>query len=125
MFSLCSKCLLLDQFSLRLMLDTKRRLYPRGLANRGVCVDAEGATLGPECTLVARTEWGFQPIEREQASALQKCVLGATFDREWLFRQCGRISDALNKGELALAQIYGLHIPVEHLDDDQNLWRVA
>jgi hypothetical protein len=40
-------------------------------------------------------------------------------DDDWLFRQCQRISDALNKGEIALAQIYGLRIPIGELDDYQ------
>lgn len=34
-------------------------------------------------------------------------------------RQCQRIADALAKGEVALAQIYGLHIPVSELSDRQ------
>jgi hypothetical protein len=33
------------------MLDM-RRLHLRGAANRGICVDVEGAMLGPHCVLV-------------------------------------------------------------------------
>jgi hypothetical protein len=40
-------------------------------------------------------------------------------DRDWLFRQCRRIAEALDKGEIALAQIYGLYIPISELDDRQ------
>jgi hypothetical protein len=101
------------------MLDTMRQLYPRGPVNRGICVDPDGATLGPDCVLVRRTRSGFRPIERGDASMLQKCALGADRDQDWLFRQCQRIADALNRGEIALAQIHGLYIPIGELDDRQ------
>jgi hypothetical protein len=101
------------------MLDTMRRLYPRGPANRGICVDADGATLGADCVLVHRTRSSFRPIERGDASQIQKCVLAPDRDRDWLFRQCQRIADALNSGEVALAQIHGLYIPIGELDDRQ------
>lgn len=80
--------------------------------------------LGPDCVLVGRTRRGFRVLERGQASTLQKCILLPTPDDDWLFRQCERISDALNRGEVALAQIYGLHIPVANLDD-RTLHRLA
>jgi hypothetical protein len=106
------------------MLDNMRRLYPRGAANRGICVDADGAMLGPDCVLVRRTRRGFRSIERDAASTLQKCVLDADHDQDWLFYQCGRIADALNNGEPALAQIYGLRIPIGDLEEWQ-LRRIA
>jgi hypothetical protein len=99
------------------VLDNMHRLHPRGPANRGICVDRDGAMLGPDCILVDRTQRGFRGIVRETASALQKCVLDSERDADWLFRQCERIADSLNKGEIALAQIYGLRIPVGGLDD--------
>lgn len=96
-----------------------RRLHPRGAANRGICVDADGAMLGPACVLVRRTARGFRAIERGEAAVLQKCVLGSEREENWLFRQSQRIADALGKGEIALAQIYGLRIPVGALNDRQ------
>ncbi len=101
-----------------------RRLHPRGAANRGICVDAEGAMLGPDCILVRRSPHGFRGIEREHAQALQKCALMEGRDRDLLFRQSQRIAEALDKGEIALAQIYGLHIPVVDLDD-RRLARIS
>jgi hypothetical protein len=101
------------------MLDNMRTLHPRGAANRGICVDAEGAMLGPDCVLVRRAPGGFRSIARANAAVLQKCLLDGDQDRDWLFRQCRRIADALDKGELALAQIYGLRIPVDDLDNGQ------
>ena len=89
------------------MLDNMRRLHPRGPANRGICVDHEGAMLGSECVLVRRTTSGFRSLTRDDASQIQKCVLATHRDEDWLFRQSQRIADALNKGEIALAQIYG------------------
>jgi hypothetical protein len=34
------------------ILDKMRRLYPRGDTNLGICVDSDGAVLGPDCVLV-------------------------------------------------------------------------
>jgi hypothetical protein len=106
------------------MFEKMQRLHPRGAANRGVCVDIKGAMLGPDCVLVSRTPRGFRPLDCDDASTLQKCVLGADHGRDWLFRQCQRIADALNKGEIALAQIYGLRMPVGELNREQ-LTRIA
>jgi hypothetical protein len=101
------------------MLNEMRRLYPRGATNRGICVDADGAMLGPEWVLVRRTPRGFATLARDDAASLQKSVLGAGHDPDWLFQQTRRIADALDRGETALAQIYGLYIPVGELDDRQ------
>jgi hypothetical protein len=99
-----------------LMFDNMHRLHARGPKNPGICVDRDGAMLGPDCVLVGRTPRGFRGIGREAASALQKCA-GIERDDDWLFRQCEYIADSLNKGEIALAQIYGLRIPVGGVDD--------
>jgi hypothetical protein len=101
------------------MLENMRSLHPRGAANRGICVDAEGAMLGPDCVLVRRAPGGFRSIERDAASTVQKGLFDADCDDDWLFQQCRRIAEALDKGEIALAQIYGLRIPVGDLDDGQ------
>ena len=94
------------------MIQEMRRLYPRGAANRGVCVDADGAMFGPEWVLVRRTAQGFASLARDDATTLQKCVLGGESDPDWLFRQSQRIAAALDRGEVALAQIYGLYIAI-------------
>ena len=74
--------------------------------------------LGPDCVLVHRTSRdGYRALDRNNASTLQKYLLGDTGDDDWLLRQCQRIAVALNDGELALAQIYGLRIPIGQLDD--------
>ena len=98
------------------MIREMRRLYPRGAANNGVCVDADGAMLGPEWVLIQRTPHGFAPLARDDAANLQKCILGGERDPDWLFRQSQRIATALDCGEMALAQIYGLYIPVSDID---------
>lgn len=98
------------------MIRDMRRLYPRGAANRGVCVDAEGAALGADYALVSRISGAYRPIGRSDAAALQKCFFDDDRDADWLFRQCQCIADALNEGELALAQIQGLHVTVGALD---------
>jgi hypothetical protein len=43
-------------------------------------------------------------------------MLGPGDDPDWLFEQSQRIAQALAKGEIALAQIYGLRIPLRDLD---------
>ena len=94
-----------------------RQLYPRGRDSRGVVVDGDGATLGPDCALVGRTPKGFRCLTPVEARAIQAAVLGQLDDPDWLFEQSRRIADALSRGEIALAQIYGLHIPLGELDD--------
>jgi len=101
------------------MIPVMRRLYPRGAANKGICVDDRGAMLGPDCVLISRTPRGYRVLDPNAAAALQKCVLDGPRDRDWLFRQCQRIADALGNRELALAQIYGLHIPIAELEAPQ------
>jgi hypothetical protein len=106
------------------MIEVLRRLHSRGPTSRGVVVDAQGAMLGPECVLVCRTATGYRYLSRDDAKAIQ-ALLGIECDRrDWLFEQCRRIAKALDNGELALAQIYGLHISVSELDDRQ-LSRIA
>ncbi|HZK91188.1 MAG TPA: hypothetical protein VFC56_13665 [Stellaceae bacterium] len=61
--------------------------------------------LGPDYVLVRRTPRGFQPIDRDDALQAQKCLLDSDRDEDWLFRQCQRIADALDKGEVALAHL--------------------
>ena len=75
--------------------------------------------LGPNCILVDRLPHGYKVIEREAAAAIQKSLFGEDRQPDWLFWQCGRIADALDRGELALAQIYGLRIQVSDLDEGQ------
>lgn len=75
--------------------------------------------LGPDSVLVRRTPKGFRGIERDDATTVQKCLVGAHDDPDWLFDRCRHIAELLDNGELALAQIYGLHIPVGDLDDLQ------
>jgi hypothetical protein len=101
------------------MLDNMRRIHPRNAANRGVCVDAEGAMLGPDCVLVHRVATGFRELEREEAATVQRVVLNDGLGPDWLFDQSRRIAQALSSGQIALAQIYGLYIPINGLDDQQ------
>ena len=99
------------------MLASMRRLHPRGRDCRGIAVDADGATLGPDCVLVRRPPAGFRCLDLAVANALQKAALALAPEPDWLFEQCRRIAEALAKGDVALAQSYGLRIPVAYLDD--------
>jgi hypothetical protein len=106
------------------MFDMMRRLHLRISENRGIAVDAEGAMLGPDCTLVRRGTRGYRSLAREDAAVLQDLLLGDLGDPDWLFGQCGRIARSLDRGELALAQIYGLRIPIAEFDE-MRLTRLA
>jgi hypothetical protein len=99
------------------MLEAMRRLHTRSSDSRGVAVDSNGAMLGPDCVLVRRTPAGFRTLAPHEAAAIQTAALGDEREPGWLFDQARRIADALAKGEVALAQIYGLRIPVADLDD--------
>jgi hypothetical protein len=98
------------------MLTTMRRLHERGRDCRGVAVDADGAMLGPDCVLVRRISSGYRTLAPHEAAIIQEVVLGPVCEPCWLFDQARRIADALAKGEIALAQIYGLHIPIADID---------
>lgn len=103
-----------------LVREKMRRLDARGPASRGVVVDAEGAMLGPDCVLVRRTAAGYRCLRPAEAAAIQKVLLGAQGDDpDRLFVLSRGIAKALNDGELALAQIYGLRIPVARLDSGE------
>jgi len=100
------------------MIATMRRLHERGRDSR------DGAMLGPECVLVRRTVSGFRCLAPGEAAAIQAPTLGPRCEPGWLFDQARRIADALAAGEIALAQIHGLRIPVNELDD-ATLQRLA
>jgi len=100
-----------------------RRLHPRGPTSLGVAVDADGAMLGPDFILVRRIAQGYRCITADEATAVQDFLLDGR-EPDWLFRQCRRIAKALDNGEIALAQIIGLHIPIGDLDGGQ-LGRLA
>jgi hypothetical protein len=102
------------------MQEIMRRLHKRGPANPGIAVDAEGAMLGPDCVLVRRTPRGYRSIDAAEAVALQKCLSGDRRDADWLFGQCRRIAKALDNRDLALAQIYGIYLPLGDLDAEQR-----
>jgi hypothetical protein len=101
------------------MFETMWRLHPRGPTNKGVCIDADGAVLGANCVLVQRALSGYRAVGRQTARDIQSILLRGQDDPDWLFAQGQRIAKALDRGELALAQIYGLRIPVRELDDRQ------
>ena len=95
------------------------RLHPRGSASRGVTVDAEGVMLGPDCDLVRRTPAGYRCVTEVEAATIQSVLSNRVEDPDWLFWQCCRIANALDGGNIALAQIHGVQIPTVDLDSVQ------
>ncbi|HTV90574.1 MAG TPA: hypothetical protein VME41_16270 [Stellaceae bacterium] len=96
-----------------------RRLHARGLANHGIAVDADGAVLGPDCVLVRRATNGYRSLGRDDAAAMQAVVFGGSREADWLFERCRSIAAALQRREVAFAQILGLHILSGDLSDAQ------
>jgi len=96
---------------------TMRRLHERGPESRGLSIDAEGMRLGPECTLVRRTPDGYRCADREEISRTLNLVYGTDQDVAAVFAGACRITKALAGGEIAFAQIAGLHLPLPELDD--------
>lgn len=96
-----------------------RRLHPRGPSSRGIAVDAEGATLGPDCVLVRRTSDGYRCVSQDEAAGIQALLNDREDDPDRLFRQCRGITKALSERNIALAQIHGLAIPIVELDNQQ------
>lgn len=101
-----------------------RRLHSRGPSSRGVTVDIDGAMLGPDCVLVRRMSDGYRCLTQNKAAAIQALLLDQAEDPAWLFQQCRRITSALTDRNIALAQIYGLGIPIAELDS-QRLKQLA
>ncbi len=101
------------------MYEIMRRLHPRGTASTGITVDPDGAMLGPDCVLVRPTNEGYRCIGHGEAAALQQFLFADGVEPGWLFGQCSRIAKALDRGEIALAQIFGLRIPISDLDDER------
>ena len=76
--------------------------------------------LGPDCVLVRRTRAGYRCIPREEAVAIQKFLIGGEGGApDRLFDLSCGMAEALNDGKVALAQIYGLRIPIAGLGDGQ------
>jgi hypothetical protein len=93
----------------------KRSLDARSPTSRRIVVDDNGATIGPDCVLVRRVADGYRCLHPREAAAIQQALFGPAGDPDRLFMSRG-IARSLNAGNLALAQIYGLRIPVPDLD---------
>lgn len=72
--------------------------------------------LGPDYVLVHRAEEGYRCLSQDEAATVQALLIGRADDPNWLFRQCHRIASALAEHNIALAQIYGVSIPIIELD---------
>ncbi len=104
------------------MIDAMRRLHPRGATCRGVAIDGDGAMLGPDCVLVSRSNDSYRPLPHGVAATIQARLIDVDDDPDWLFEQCRRIAEALGRREIALAQIYGLRIPIGDLGASDLQW---
>ena len=111
-----------------LPLPPMRRLYERGSRCHGMGVDAEGVMLGPDCVLAQRLPDGGYRSADANALAL---LAFAVFDDDTRLRRLplvvSGIVAALDRGDLVKAQLLGLEIPIDRLDEPrlQRLHRAA
>jgi hypothetical protein len=96
-----------------------RRLHERSPHSRGLSVDSEGVTLGPDCVLVRRTDKGYERAPVGEIVDLTRSVFGRDHRLERLPIVLARITEALAAGDLVKAQLLGLEIPIHDLDDRQ------
>ena len=106
------------------MIPNLRRLHFRGRSSRGFVVDDQGAMVGSDCILVHRTSKGFRCAARDEAEAIQRIAFHE-HKPGWLFIKGCRIADALNSGQVALAQIYGVHASSKDDLSDRQLGLLA
>ncbi len=104
-----------------------QRLYERGGESRGLTVDIEGAALGPDCVLVRRTSDGYRCADLDEIRIALAVAYGGDQHAAAIFAGACRIAKALADGEVAFAQIVGLHLPLPDLDAEalQRAARVA
>jgi hypothetical protein len=110
-----------------LPLATMRRLHDRGPGCRGLAVDTEGVMLGPDCALVRRTPRGYCAAAPEGIAVLQRAIFDDDARLSRLPIVLASIVRALERGDLVMAQLFGLEVPLDELDDDRlrRLSRVA
>jgi hypothetical protein len=101
------------------MYEVMRRLHSRDTASTGITVDPDGAMLGLDCIFVRRTADGYRCVSHGEAGALQEFLFGDDMEPGWFFEQCRHITKALDNQEIALAQIFGLRIPLDGLDRER------
>src|SRR5579883_2569914 len=94
-----------------------RRLHVRGPACRGLVVDEEGVALGPECILVRRTPHGYRRAGDDKIVLFAREAFGDEPRLRRLPTILAGIAQALNAGDLVRAQLLGLEIPLDELDD--------
>jgi Restriction endonuclease fold toxin 5 len=98
---------------------TMRRLHERGPRSRGLSVDTEGVALGPGCVLVRRTPAGYQRASAGEIIDLTRIVFGRDARLDRIPIVLARITECLSAGDLVKAQLLGLEIPLDELDDRQ------
>lgn len=104
------------------VLSTMRRLYDRGPGSHGLTVDREGVVLGSRVVLVCRTSAGYRCASADDATRLARMVLG-TEERWRRFPfVIAAIAEALDSGNIANAQLLGLTLPLEPLDESWLRW---
>ena len=107
-----------------LPLATIRRLHDRGPGCRGLAVDPEGVVLGADCVLVRRTPRGYSCAAPDEIALLRRAVFDDDTRLGRLPIVLASIVRALDRGDLVMAQLLGLEIPLDELDDDR-LWRLS
>ncbi|HWK47456.1 MAG TPA: Tox-REase-5 domain-containing protein [Stellaceae bacterium] len=85
----------------------------RGSRPWGLVVDDAGVSLAVDCTLVRRTtRGGYRCIGLDEADALLRSMFGEGGDPRPLHQRLIRMTEALNAGELPMAERLGLQHPL-------------
>ena len=82
-------------------------------------MDADGVALGPDCVLVRRTPAGYQRATAGEIVDLTRVVFGRDARLDRIPIVLARITECLSAGDLVKAQLLGLEIPLDELDDRQ------
>jgi hypothetical protein len=98
---------------------TMRRLHERGPRSRGLSVDSEGVALGPDCVLVRRSKFGYERAPVGEIADMTHAIFGRDTRLDRIPIVLTRITEALAAGNLVKAQLLGLEIPINDLDDRQ------
>ena len=98
---------------------TLRCLHARGAMSRGLVVDEDGVSLGPDCMFVRRTSTGYRVVNPVEVETILRYAFRDRDDFSELALRLNRIARALEAGDLAKAQILGLQLPFDELDEEE------
>jgi len=98
----------------------ERRLHKRQPDFTGLAVDEQGVSLGSDFPLVRKVGLKYQLVSRDEIQSLLEIAFEGRGNAGAITSYLNRIAKALNSGEVARAQILGLHFPINFLSERQT-----